>query len=99
MGTVVFKWVQADASEVLVTGTFDDWKQTQKLDRNGDIFEKEVTLPSVEDNIYYKVRRQFCGIRVHSSLHHRASHLQSSLRGFKAMDTGGCLLAPPLTQH
>ncbi|KAJ5239843.1 hypothetical protein N7468_004462 [Penicillium chermesinum] len=33
------------ASEVFVTGTFDDWGKTVKLDRVGDVFEKEVTLP------------------------------------------------------
>lgn len=44
------------ASEVYVTGTFDDWKQTVKLEHDGTIFQKTVTLPS-SDKIYYKVNR------------------------------------------
>jgi hypothetical protein len=39
---------------VFVTGTFDDWGKTVKLDRVGDIFAKEVTLPAGE-KIQYKV--------------------------------------------
>ncbi|KAI0015174.1 hypothetical protein F4780DRAFT_773724 [Xylariomycetidae sp. FL0641] len=53
MGSFVFKWVHP-ASEVYVTGTFDDWKKTEKLDKVGDHFEKNVTLPSAESKIYYK---------------------------------------------
>ncbi|KFY33620.1 hypothetical protein V495_08284, partial [Pseudogymnoascus sp. VKM F-4514 (FW-929)] len=53
MGTFVFKW-EHPASEVIVTGTFDNWAQTEKLHKKGDIFEKEVTLPSAADKIYYK---------------------------------------------
>lgn len=50
------------ASEVIVTGTFDNWAQTEKLHKKGDIFEKEVTLPSAADKIYYKVRKgNSCG--------------------------------------
>lgn len=45
------------ASEVIVTGTFDNWAQTEKLHKTGDIFQKEVTLPSAADKIYYKVRK------------------------------------------
>ncbi|KFY15789.1 hypothetical protein V492_01760, partial [Pseudogymnoascus sp. VKM F-4246] len=58
MGTFVFKW-EHPASEVIVTGTFDNWAQTEKLHRTADdVFEKEVTLPSKAEKIYYKVRRQ-----------------------------------------
>ncbi|KAJ5561549.1 Immunoglobulin E-set [Penicillium sp. DV-2018c] len=39
--------------EVFVTGTFDDWGKTVKLDRVGDIFMKEVTLSSSE-KVHYK---------------------------------------------
>ncbi|KFZ16920.1 hypothetical protein V502_04828 [Pseudogymnoascus sp. VKM F-4520 (FW-2644)] len=53
MGTFVFKW-EHPASEVIVTGTFDNWAQTEKLQKKGDIFEKEVTLPSAAEKIYYK---------------------------------------------
>lgn len=46
------------ASEVFVTGTFDDWQKTEKLVKTGDdSFEKKVTLPCAADKIYYKVRR------------------------------------------
>lgn len=44
------------ASEVYVTGTFDDWSKTEKLVKTGDVFEKDVTLPSAAEKIYYKVR-------------------------------------------
>jgi hypothetical protein len=43
-----------EANEVFVTGTFDDWGKTEKLDRKGDFFEKEVQLPN-KDKILYKV--------------------------------------------
>jgi hypothetical protein len=42
------------ASEVFVTGTFDDWGKTVKMDRVGDIFVKEVTISPVQ-KIHYKV--------------------------------------------
>ncbi|CRG85275.1 hypothetical protein PISL3812_02380 [Talaromyces islandicus] len=34
------------ANEVFVTGTFDDWGRTVRLEKKGDIFEKEVQLPA-----------------------------------------------------
>ena len=43
-----------NASEVFVTGTFDDWGKTVKLDRVGDSFVKEVTILPVE-KVQYKV--------------------------------------------
>lgn len=43
------------ATEVYVTGTFDDWGKTVQLDRVGDIFVKEVSLPATSDKIQYKV--------------------------------------------
>ena len=39
-----------------VTGTFDDWSKSEKLEKVGDIFVKDVTLPSAAEKIYYKVR-------------------------------------------
>ena len=39
-----------------MTGTFDNWSKSEKLNRVGDIFEKEVQLASAQDKIYYKVR-------------------------------------------
>lgn len=44
-----------NANEVYVTGTFDDWGKTVQLDRVGDIFLKEVSLPTTSDKIQYKV--------------------------------------------
>ncbi|CEJ56519.1 hypothetical protein PMG11_02723 [Penicillium brasilianum] len=52
MGTFTFKWPHS-ANEVFVTGTFDDWGKTVKLDRVGDIFAKEVSLPT-DKKIHYK---------------------------------------------
>lgn len=43
------------ASEVYVTGTFDDWGKTVKLDKKGDAFEKLVTLPKTDEKVFYKV--------------------------------------------
>ena len=43
------------ASEVYVTGTFDDWAKSVKLEKKGDGFEKLVELPPSEDRILYKV--------------------------------------------
>ncbi|CAG8408329.1 unnamed protein product [Penicillium salamii] len=42
-----------NASEVFVTGTFDDWGKTVKLERVGDIFLKKVTISPVQ-KIHYK---------------------------------------------
>jgi hypothetical protein len=62
--TIICLHREHPASEVFVTGTFDDWKQTEQLQKKGDIFEKEVTLPSAADKIYYKVRRDSCGVQL-----------------------------------
>ncbi|KAG0652116.1 5 -AMP-activated kinase subunit beta [Hyphodiscus hymeniophilus] len=42
------------AQEVYVTGTFDDWSKSEKLEKVGDIFVKDVTLSSAAEKIYYK---------------------------------------------
>lgn len=42
-----------------MTGTFDDWGKTIRLDRKGDVFEKEVPLPATEEKLHYKVRDIF----------------------------------------
>jgi hypothetical protein len=39
---------------VFVTGTFDDWGKTIRLDRKGDVFEKEVHLPVTGDKVHFK---------------------------------------------
>ena len=44
------------AEEVYVTGTFDDWAKSVKLERKGDGFEKLLDLPETEEKIFYKVR-------------------------------------------
>lgn len=44
------------ANEVFVTGTFDDWGKTVKLDKHGDRgFEKNVSLPEANEKLHYKV--------------------------------------------
>ncbi|RFU28688.1 hypothetical protein B7463_g7645, partial [Scytalidium lignicola] len=55
MGTFVFKW-EHPATDVYVTGTFDNWSKSEKLVKSGDLFEKTVDLPKVDEKIYYKVR-------------------------------------------
>jgi Glycogen recognition site of AMP-activated protein kinase len=44
-----------EATEVYVTGTFDDWGKTEKLDKVGDTFEKDVQLSDATQKILYKV--------------------------------------------
>lgn len=44
------------ARDVYVTGTFDDWARSVKLDNKGTHFEKLVELPLANEKIYYKVR-------------------------------------------
>jgi hypothetical protein len=41
---------------VYVTGTFDDWGKTVKLEKKGDVYEKEVQLLKSDEKVYYKVR-------------------------------------------
>ena len=44
-----------DSKEVIVTGTFDDWTKSVKLEKNGDTWEKTVELPA-DKKVLYKVR-------------------------------------------
>ncbi|KAL3475005.1 hypothetical protein BJX99DRAFT_247791 [Aspergillus californicus] len=53
MGSYTFRWPYP-ANEVFVTGTFDDWGKTIKLDQKGDVFEKEVHLPTTGENVHFK---------------------------------------------
>ena len=39
-----------------MTGTFDDWAKSVKLDNKGEHFEKLVELPLSNEKIFYKVR-------------------------------------------
>ena len=43
------------ADEVYVTGTFDQWSKSIRLDKKGNGFEKEVELPLGEEKYLYKV--------------------------------------------
>ena len=60
---VAFACRPYDANEVFVTGTFDDWGKTVKLDRVGDSFAKEVDLPTGE-----KIQYKACNASFLSSL-------------------------------
>ncbi|KAI1446274.1 carbohydrate-binding module family 48 protein [Annulohypoxylon stygium] len=53
MGSFLFKW-EHPASEVYVTGTFDDWKKTEKLEKVDEHFEKTVKLQDASKKIFYK---------------------------------------------
>ena len=43
-----------------MTGTFDDWAKSVKLERKGEGFEKLLELPETEEKIFYKVCRVNC---------------------------------------
>jgi hypothetical protein len=45
MGSYTFSWAHP-ANEVFVTGDFDDWKQTIKLEKEDGVFKKTVELPT-----------------------------------------------------
>ncbi|KAL8950085.1 MAG: hypothetical protein Q9222_003849 [Ikaeria aurantiellina] len=51
MGSFVFRWTHP-ANEVYVTGTFDDWAKSVKLDKDGASFEKKVELPLGQKILY-----------------------------------------------
>lgn len=44
------------AEEVYVTGTFDDWGKTVKLEKDGTGFSKTVETLPLHEKVYYKVR-------------------------------------------
>jgi hypothetical protein len=46
------------ADEVYVTGTFDNWSKSTKLDKDGSVHKKTVNLPKSDEKILYKVRRR-----------------------------------------
>lgn len=60
-----------DANDVYVTGTFDDWKKTVQLEKEGGIFKKTVELPKTKTQ--YKVRF-FCDTRLSPSSAAGSSH-------------------------
>uniref|UniRef100_A0A8H7KAJ0 AMP-activated protein kinase glycogen-binding domain-containing protein n=1 Tax=Bionectria ochroleuca TaxID=29856 RepID=A0A8H7KAJ0_BIOOC len=53
MGSHTFKW-EHPAEEVYVTGTFDNWTKSVKLEKDGDVFQKTVELEDASKKIYYK---------------------------------------------
>jgi hypothetical protein len=57
MGNFTFKW-EHPAEEVYVTGTFDNWTKSVRLEKEGDVFSKTVDLKEPEGKIYYKVRQR-----------------------------------------
>lgn len=52
--TQFFRRPHPDADDVHVTGTFDDWGKTEKLNKVGEVWEKEVQLPKADEKILYK---------------------------------------------
>ncbi|KAF7549018.1 hypothetical protein G7Z17_g6671 [Cylindrodendrum hubeiense] len=55
MGSFTFKW-EHPAEEVYVTGTFDGWTKSVKLEKEGDVFQKSVELKDASQKIYYKIK-------------------------------------------
>ncbi|TQS34987.1 hypothetical protein Golomagni_04607, partial [Golovinomyces magnicellulatus] len=53
MGSFIFTW-EHPADEVYVTGTFDDWSKSERLEKTNTIFAKRVFLTNVSEKIYYK---------------------------------------------
>ncbi|KAG5303756.1 hypothetical protein I7I50_10624 [Histoplasma capsulatum G186AR] len=54
MATHTFQWPDPTASEVYVTGTFDNWSRSVKLERSANGFRKDVEVPSIGGKILYK---------------------------------------------
>ncbi len=52
------------AGEVYVTGTFDDWAKSVKLEKKGGRFEKLLDLAQTEEKIFYKVCGVSCAPRI-----------------------------------
>ncbi|KAI5794585.1 hypothetical protein FPQ18DRAFT_156046 [Pyronema domesticum] len=51
-GFYTFRW-DRPATEVYVTGSFDNWSRSTKLEKDGDVFIKRVELPT-DKNVTYK---------------------------------------------
>ncbi|KAF2020239.1 carbohydrate-binding module family 48 protein [Aaosphaeria arxii CBS 175.79] len=58
MGSYTFTWAHA-ANEVYVTGDFDDWKQTVKLEKEDGVFQKTVELPKAKTAYKFVVDGQW----------------------------------------
>ncbi len=100
MGTFLFKW-EHEASEVYVTGTFDNWSKSERLIQTGNVFEKTVTLPSAAEKIYYKVREdepsakfaqnpEFCFIKFKVYISPGPLRRQVGLEGLQKCVTQAC---------
>ncbi|KAL2377334.1 hypothetical protein RJZ90_006820 [Blastomyces dermatitidis] len=48
------RWSDPTPNEVYVTGTFDNWARSVKLDRTEDGFRKDVAVPIVGGKLLYK---------------------------------------------
>ncbi|EME83230.1 carbohydrate-binding module family 48 protein [Pseudocercospora fijiensis CIRAD86] len=53
MGSYNFRWGHRN-DVVYVTGTFDNWSKSVKLDKKDQVHEKRVNLPQTDGKIYYK---------------------------------------------
>ncbi|KAK3686381.1 Cruciform DNA binding protein [Vermiconidia calcicola] len=51
MGSYTFRWDQP-AEEVFVTGTFDNWSKSVKLDKKDTVHEKTIAVPASEKILY-----------------------------------------------
>ena len=50
-----------------MTGTFDDWAKSVKLDKkDGTLFEKMVELPRTDEKYFYKVRESVGRVEWHA---------------------------------
>ncbi|KAJ4299164.1 Cruciform DNA binding protein [Kalmusia sp. IMI 367209] len=54
MGSYTFTW-EHSAHEVFVTGSFDDWRKTVKLEKEDGIFKKTVELPKTKHQYKFVV--------------------------------------------
>ncbi|KAH6621889.1 hypothetical protein C7974DRAFT_361896 [Boeremia exigua] len=59
MGKYTFTW-EHDAEDVYVTGTFDDWKKTVQLEKEGSVFQKSVELPKLKTQYKFVVNGNWC---------------------------------------
>ncbi|EMD70137.1 hypothetical protein GGP41_000276 [Bipolaris sorokiniana] len=59
MGKYTFTWEHA-ANDVYVTGTFDDWRKTVKLELEDGVFQKTVELPKLHTQYKFVVNGNWC---------------------------------------
>jgi hypothetical protein len=59
MGKYTFTW-EHDANDVYVTGTFDNWKKTVQLEKEGSVFKKTVELPKFKTQYKFVVNGNWC---------------------------------------